>query len=68
MIVLQEGKENWQQQHFAFSVDRPELDGLKTQLESNSIAVDGPVNLEWMSALSLYFSDPDGHSLEFIVL
>jgi hypothetical protein len=28
----------------------------------------GPVNLKWMRAVSLYFTDPNGHALEFNAL
>ena len=29
---------------------------------------DEPVVLAWMPALSLYFQDPDGHSLEYLAM
>jgi catechol-2,3-dioxygenase len=28
----------------------------------------GPVSLDWMNAVSLYFADPDGHDLELCAL
>jgi lactoylglutathione lyase len=31
-------------------------------------AIDEPVVLAWMTAASVYFDDPDGHSLEFIAM
>lgn len=31
-------------------------------------AVDEPVVIGWMPAVSLYFNDPDGHSLEYIAM
>ena len=30
--------------------------------------IDGPVVFPWMPAASVYFDDPDGHSLEYIAL
>jgi lactoylglutathione lyase len=42
-----------------------DLVSLKRTLEDHGLAVLGPVELPWMSARSLYFSDPDGHDLEF---
>ena len=37
----------------------------KQLLEEQGVATRGPVHHEWMPAKSLYFSDPDGHELEF---
>lgn len=68
MVVLQEDKGNWPRQHFAFRVDETELDGLKDYLESQNIVMQGPVLLDWMNAISVYFSDPDGHDLEFCAM
>jgi hypothetical protein len=30
--------------------------------------IDEPVVLSWMPAASVYFDDPDGHSLEYICM
>ena len=68
MIVLQEDSGSWPRQHFAFRVDEAELNGLKQFLESSNVAVSGPVSLDWMNAVSLYFSDPDGHDLELCAI
>lgn len=68
MVVLQEDKGSLPQQHLAFTVDKAELNGLKEYLESRNIVVEGPVALDWMNAVSVYFSDPDGHDLEFCAL
>jgi lactoylglutathione lyase len=68
MVVLQEDNGSWPQQHFAFRVDKTELDGLKECLENRNVVVEGPVSLDWMNAVSVYFSDPDGHDLEFCAL
>ena len=65
MVVLQEDKGPWPQQHFAFAVAASDLNKLKSTLEQHDIAVQGPVELSWMEARSLYFADPDGHALEF---
>ena len=68
MIVLQEDRGHWLPQHFAFRVRESDLPGLKTQLENHYVVVEGPVSLDWMNAISLYFSDPDGHQLELCAL
>lgn len=34
----------------------------------NAEPVDEPVVIGWMPAVSLFFSDPDGHSLEYIAM
>ena len=65
MIVLQEVKGLWPCQHVAFRVRESDLPRLKAQLEDHNVVVEGPVSLDWMNAVSLYFSDPDGHELEF---
>jgi catechol 2,3-dioxygenase-like lactoylglutathione lyase family enzyme len=64
MIVLQEDKDNWPTQHFAFTVDEEEIEAAAALLREQGVAVDGPHIHEWMPAKSAYFSDPDGHSLE----
>ena len=68
MVVLQEDKGSWPHQHFAFRVDENELNGLKDYLESRDVVVEGPVSLDWMNAVSVYFPDPDGHDLEFCAI
>ena len=64
MIVLQEDKGDWSKQHFAFTVDEGEIEGAAALLRERGVEVRGPVVHEWMPAKSLYFDDPDGHSLE----
>ena len=64
MVVLQEAPDTWVAQHFAFTVDEAELQRAASVLRSQGITAEGPVELEWMDAKSLYFSDPDGHDLE----
>jgi len=68
MVVLQEDKGNWPRQHFAFRVEEAELHRLKEYLESRNVGVTGPVALDWMNAVSVYFPDPDGHELELCAL
>lgn len=68
MVVLHEDKGSWPRQHFAFRVDETELNGLKEYLENRNVAVEGPVSLDWMNAVSIYFPDPDGHDLEFCAI
>ena len=64
MIVLQEDESDWPIQHFAFAVDRADIDKAADLLRAKGIDVEGPIFHEWMPAYSIYFSDPDGHSLE----
>lgn len=61
-------------QHFAFrmgcddviaAVDRLRALGV-TPLGFYGEPVDQPVVIGWMPAVSVYFSDPDGHSIEFV--
>ena len=68
MVVLQEDQGEWPRQHFAFRVGESELAGLKKYLEIRNVTVEGPVSLDWMNAVSVYFSDPDGHDLELCAI
>lgn len=60
--------------HIAFSVPPEELKGIIPFLKENGIeAREGfgltskePIVHPWMPAASVYFYDPDGHSLEYI--
>ena len=49
------------------SVERLKAAGL-TPTKNGEDPIDEPVVLSWMPAASVYFADPDGHSLEFISL
>jgi lactoylglutathione lyase len=62
--------------HIAFAVELPHVfesvsalrrAGL-TPRAGNGDPIDEPVVLCWMPAASVYFDDPDGHSLEFICM
>lgn len=62
--------------HVAFSISidamHSAVDTLRasgiTPLCFNGEPVDEPVVIGWMPAASLYFADPDGHSLEYIAM
>jgi catechol 2,3-dioxygenase-like lactoylglutathione lyase family enzyme len=64
MVVLQEDKDEWPAQHFAFTVDDAEIERAAALLREQGVEVEGPVFHDWMPARSVYFSDPDGHQLE----
>ena len=64
MVVLQEDAGEWPAQHLAFRVGEAALGRARRVLEAQGVAVEGPVVHEWIPAISLYFSDPDGHELE----
>ena len=60
--------------HFAFRTGKEALLTLPRRLEQSGVqplgfhgeAVEEPVVIGWMPALTLYCKDPDGHSVEFI--
>lgn len=62
--------------HFAMSVTLDELLAAPARLRAAGVAPRGfggaesdePVVLCWMPAAAVYFSDPDGHSLEFLTM
>ena len=64
MVVLQEAAEGGAKTHFAFAVDASELDRATVMLVEAGFEVDGPIDIDWMPARAIYFSDPDGHQLE----
>jgi len=68
MVVLQEDKGEWPLQHFAFTLDEADIERAAAILRERGVEVEGPVFHQWLSAASLYFSDPDGHALELLAL
>ena len=68
MVVLQEDKGEWPLQHFAFTIDKADLERSAATLRERGVEVEGPVFHQWMSATSLYFDDPDGNALELLAL
>lgn len=64
MIVLQEDKGDWPSQHFAFTVDEADIEQAAQLLTEKGVSFSGPSFHGWMPAKSIYFDDPDGHSLE----
>ena len=62
--------------HIAFSVSLPELLEVGARLNALGVATkdfDGAATTEpsvigWMPSAQLYFSDPDGHALEYLAL
>lgn len=62
--------------HIAFSVDVGDVEKSVAALRAQGLTptdgdnrlINEPVVLTWMPAASVYFSDPDGHSLEFIAI
>jgi lactoylglutathione lyase len=68
MVVLQEDKADWPLQHFAFAISPDNIKQAARTLKDKGVAVSEPVYHEWMKATSVYFDDPDGHSLELVAL
>lgn len=72
--LWQKGPSEVQRQHFAFQVSLEDMKQAVTYLEDKGINTHnfqdddiGEVYVfGWMPAVSVYFTDPDGHSLEFI--
>lgn len=63
--------------HIAFSTELPQVRRSVAILKSNGITprqggggpeLDEPAVFPWMPAASVYFDDPDGHSLEYICI
>ena len=68
MVVLQEDKGEWPTQHFAFTVNEPDIRQATEMLREKGVSVSDPVYHEWMNSVSVYFDDPDGHALELLAL
>ncbi len=60
--------------HFAMRLPAQDIEAIPQKLRAlgvtplgfNGEAIDEPIVLAWMPAVSVYFKDPDGNSLEFI--
>ena len=61
---LPEGK-RWGQVHFAFEVEKENLDDALQKVRNKGIEIYGPVKFQWMKAKSYYFYDPDGNLVEY---
>ena len=68
MVVLQEDKGDWPRQHFAFTVHEADIERAAATLKEKGVSVSEPVFHKWMNSVSVYFDDPDGHSLELLAL
>ena len=65
MLVLQETADEFRATHDAFRVEPANMDAAVARLREAGVEVSDPVRHDWMPALSAYFSDPDGHDLEY---
>jgi lactoylglutathione lyase len=68
MVVLQEDKDDWPTQHFAFSIHQADIKQASEMLKAKGVAVSELVFHEWMNSVSVYFDDPDGNALELLAL
>ena len=68
MVVLQEDKGDWPQAALCLYRQRSDIKRAAAMLKDKGVAVSEPVYHEWMKAVSVYFDDPDGHSLELLAL
>ncbi len=50
--------------HLCFAIPAEDLDGWRERLEEQGIALESRVDWAGGASVSLYFRDPDGHSLE----
>jgi len=55
-------------EHVVASIDRLKAEGVTPRHGGGGKAIEEPVVLAWMPAASVYFDDPDGHSLEYIAM
>jgi catechol 2,3-dioxygenase-like lactoylglutathione lyase family enzyme len=51
--------------HFAFSIEKDDLENWKQRLESEGVAIESIVTWDG-GAKSIYFRDPDNHAVELI--
>ena len=57
--------ERWGAVHYAFEVAQDRLDDAVGHVRRKGVEVYGPVNLDWMDAISYYFYDPDANLIEW---
>lgn len=57
--------ERWGAVHYAFEVAQDRLDDAVEHVRRKGVEVYGPVNLDWMDAISYYFFDPDANLIEW---
>ncbi len=61
---LPEGK-RWGQVHFAFEVDRNNLEEALRKTRIAGIEIYDPIDFKWMKAISYYFYDLNGNSVKY---
>jgi lactoylglutathione lyase len=74
--VWETSEESWTNQHFAFTIALEQMRTIREVLTEHGLEyrnfsnsnTDSLEVLAWMPAVSVYFSDPDGNSLEFIAM
>jgi catechol 2,3-dioxygenase-like lactoylglutathione lyase family enzyme len=49
--------------HFAFAIESDSVNAWRTRLEAEAVEIESEVRWE-KGGISLYFRDPDGHSVE----
>ena len=57
--------QRWGHVHFALHVPREDLAAAGDRVRARGVEVFGPLRLDWMNAIALYFYDPDGNLVEF---
>lgn len=67
MLVLQQDDAP-RRLHLALRVAEDQLGGWRRHIANHGITLEGPIELPWIPARSLYFPDPNGHELELIAL
>ena len=65
MVVLIQDDDDFPSQHYAFSIDEADVERTLDALQAAGVEAKDPVFHDWMPGTSIYFSDPDGHDLEF---
>ncbi len=76
MLGVWESPEEIIKQHFAFKITLGQMHTIRETLAKHGLEhqnfsesnTDSLEVLAWMPAVSVYFSDPDGHRLEFITM